>query len=199
MHMQPADTAGAPAPTLLARRALARAVAGFATGAGALALAACGAPGASGRPDDSVAPRAAAPVTFQYWDWAPVWQELVGELARQFSGTRPNVTVQWEIAADYRTKLQVAVAGDTAPVSWRMNGPNLPQWASLGLLEDLTPRVARDNDATASLKAMAPVSTDYTKRGGRQWTMPFGQASSGIIAYNAELLKQEGLAPPAEL
>ena len=107
-----------------------------------------------------------------------------------------------EIATDYWTKLQVAVAGDTAPDSWRMNGPNLPQlpqWASLGLLEDLTPRVAKDGDASASLRAMAPVITDYTRRGGRQWTMPFGQAISGVIAYNAELLKQEGLAPPAEL
>ena len=124
--MQPAATAVAPGPTPVARRALARAGAGLATGAGALALAAVG---AQGQPDASEASRSAAPVTFQYWDWAPVWKDLVGALASQFSGTRPGVTVQWEIATDYWTKLQVAVAGDTAPDSWRMNGPNLPQWA----------------------------------------------------------------------
>lgn len=143
--------------------------------------------------------RSTAPVTFQYWDWAPVWQDLIKALAETFQASRPNVTVNWEIATDYWTKLQVAIAGDTAPDSWRMNGPNLPQWASLGQMQDITDRVAKDKDAAASLKAMAPVIADYTKRDGKQWTMPFGQAISGILAYNEDHVRAEGLTPPAEL
>jgi multiple sugar transport system substrate-binding protein len=138
-------------------------------------------------------------VTFQYWDWAAVWRDLVGQLASAFSAKHPQITVQWEVATDYWTKLQVAIAGDTAPDSWRMNGPNLPSWVSLGLLEDVSPYFARDKDAAASLKAMAPVIAEYTKRGGKQWTMPFGQAISGIIAYNEEIVRAEGLPPPADL
>lgn len=180
----------------VSRRAFVTAAGVAASGAGTLCLAACG---ATAQTDTSAAARSAAPVTFQYWDWAAVWQDLVGELAKQFSGARPNVTVQWEITGDYWTKLQVAVAGDTAPDSWRMNGPNLPQWSSLGLLEDISPFVNKDKDAAASLKAMTPVIAEYTKRGVKQWTMPFGQAISGIIAYNTEILKTEGLAPPSEL
>jgi len=180
----------------ISRRALVRATAVVPVSATALGLAACGASG----PTNGTSTTSAAPVSFQYWDWAPVWKDLVEELAKQYSGTRSNVTVQWEIqAADYWTKLQVAVAGDTAPDSWRMNGPNLPQWSSLGLLEDLTPYINKDKDAAANLKAMSPAIADYTRRSNKQWTMPFGQAISGIIAYNTDILRSEGLAPPAEL
>ena len=168
------------------------------TGAGAPALlAACGRDGAGGGAPESPS---AAPVAFQYWDWAPVWQDLIGQLADGFQARQPNVSVRWEIAADgYWTKLQVAIAGDTAPDSWRMNGPNLPQWSSLGLLQDLTAYVARDREAGAAVKAMAPVIQEYTNRDGKQWAMPFGQAISGIIAYNEEVVRAEGLAPPATL
>lgn len=176
----------------LSRRRMLGMSAGLASGA---TVAACGAqPG--GAPTDA---RSAVPVTFQYWDWAAVWKDLVGQLADAFSARQRHVTVQWEIPGDYWTKLQVAIAGDTAPDSWRMNGPNLPQWASLGLVEDISPYVAKDKEVAAALKAMAPVIADYTKRGGKQWTIPFGQAISGIIAYNEEQVKAEGLTPPAEL
>jgi multiple sugar transport system substrate-binding protein len=163
--------------------------------AGGAAVAACG--GQSGSAPSEV--KSAVPVTFQYWDWAPVWQDLVGQLTDAFSGRRQHLTVQWEIPADYWTKLQVAIAGDTAPDSWRMNGPNLPQWSSMGLVEDISPYVAKDRDVAAALRAMAPVIAEYTKRGGKQWTMPFGQAISGIIAYNEEQVRAEGLTPPADL
>ena len=160
------------------------------------ALAACGAPPEG---EASRSGQAAAPVTIQYWDWAEVWRDLVGKLADGMRASRRNVTVQWDIPPGYWDKLQVAIAGDTAPDTWRMNGPNLPQWATLGLLEDVSSYFAKDKDATASLKAMAPVIVEYTRRGGKQWSMPFGQAISGIIAYNEDLIRSEGLAPPAEL
>jgi multiple sugar transport system substrate-binding protein len=137
-------------------------------------------------------------VTIQYWDWAAVWKDLIGQLVDAFTAEHPNVTVQWQIAPDYWTKLQVAVAGDSAPDTWRMDGPNLPSWATLGLLEDITRYTSRDRDATASLKAMVPVIAEYTRRGGKQRAMPFGQAISGIIAYNEAIVRSEGLAPPAD-
>jgi multiple sugar transport system substrate-binding protein len=165
-------------------------------GASGAILAACGGENASNpQPGASTA----APVTFQYWDWAAGWKDLVEQLANAHGARTPGATVQWEIATDYWTKLQVAIAGDTAPDSWRMNGPNLPQWANSGLLQDVSAYFARDKDATASLKAMAPVIQEYTGRGGKQWTMPFGQAISGIIAYNEEIVRAEGLTPPAEM
>ncbi|MBI3973970.1 MAG: sugar ABC transporter substrate-binding protein [Chloroflexi bacterium] len=178
------------------RRVLVGDAARLAAGAGsAAAIAACGAPTGS---SDTKEAKSAAPVTFQYWDWAAVWKELVEQLANDFSAKHRNITVQWEVASDYWTKLQVAIAGDTAPDSWRMNGPNLPSWVSLGLIEDITPYVNKEKGTAADLKAMAPGITEYTKRGGKQWTIPFGQAISGIIAYNEEILKAEGLKPPAE-
>ena len=158
-------------------------------------LAACGAASKSGEP----AAQSAAPVTIQYWDWAAVWKDLVGQLVDAHSAQHRNVTIQWQIAQDYWTKLQVAVAGDTAPDTWRMDGPNTPSWVTLGLVEDISNYVAKDKDATAAIKAMAPVIADYTKRGGKQWTMPFGQAISGIIAYNEEMMRAEGLTPPTDL
>jgi multiple sugar transport system substrate-binding protein len=164
--------------------------------AGITVLAACGQAAA---PAGETTSQSAAPVTFQYWDWAAVWKDLVSKLVDAHTAKHPNVTIQWDIAQDYWTKLQVAIAGDTAPDSWRMNGPNLPQWASQGLVQDLTSYFSKDKDAAASLKAMAPVIADYTKRDGKQWTMPFGQAISGIIAYNLEVVTAEGLTPPADL
>src|SRR5687768_15621444 len=151
-------------------------------------LAACGQ--AASTPSET---QSSAPVAFQYWDWAPVWQDLVKSLADGFQARLSHATVNWEInAQDYWTKLQVAIAADTAPDSWRMNGPNLPQWSSLGQMQDVTDRFAKDKDAAASLKAMAPVIADYTRRDGKQWTMPFGQAISGILAYNEEHVRAEG-------
>ena len=168
--------------------------AALATG-GAAALAACS---ASSSGESAATSKAAAPVTIQYWDWAAVWKDLVGQLVDAFTAKHPNVTIQWQIAPDYWTKLTASIAGDSAPDTWRMNGPNLPSWVTLGLLEDISNYVAKDKDATASIKAMAPVIADYTKRGGKQWTMPFGQAISGIVAYNEEILKGEGAALPAD-
>jgi len=173
------------------------AIAAAATTGGALALAACGAGGGTG--DASAPGKSALPVTFQYWDWADVWKDLVGQLVDAFRAKNPNVTIEWQIAPDYWTKLTTAIAGDSAPHSWRMNGPNLPSWASLGPLDDISTYVAKDKDATANLKAMAPGIADYTKRAGKQWTMPFGRAISGIVAYNEEIVRAEGLTPPADL
>ncbi|HEV2124591.1 MAG TPA: sugar ABC transporter substrate-binding protein [Chloroflexota bacterium] len=191
----PASPINKPAQSpALSRRTLIRSTALTLTGTALLA--ACG---GEQRPAAESVSSTSAPVTFQYWDWAAVWKDLVGQLADGFTAKQRNVTVQWEVATDYWTKLQVAIAGDTAPDSWRMNGPNLPSWTTLGLLEDINTYIAKDKDATASLKAMAPVIADYTKRDGKQWTMPFGQAISGIIAYNEDLIKAEGLTPPAEL
>jgi multiple sugar transport system substrate-binding protein len=162
----------------------------------AAALAACGASSTGG--EGATNSKSAAPVTIQYWDWAAVWKDLVGQLVDAFTAKHSNVTIQWQIAPDYWPKLTASIAGDSSPDSWRMNGPNLPSWVSLGLLEDISNYVAKDKDATANLKAMAPVITDYTKRNGKQWSMPFGQAISGIIAYNEEILKAEGQPLPAD-
>ncbi len=176
-----------------------RVVAGLGLAAPAV-LAACGQAAAPGTGSGEVSgAKTAAPVTFQYWDWAAVWQDLVGQLATGHKTRQPNATVQWEIAADYWTKLQVAIASDTAPDSWRMNGPNLPQWVNLGQMQDVSTYFAKDKDAAASLKTMAPVITEYTKRDGKQWTMPFGQALSGILVYNEDTVRAEGLTPPADL
>jgi multiple sugar transport system substrate-binding protein len=164
------------------------------------ALAACGTPADTGTAQN--AGKSAAPVTFHYWDWAADWQELVTELERTFntkSGSTANTTIQTEIASDYWTKLQVAIASDTPPDTWRMNGPNLPQWVTMGMMEDVSSYVAKDKEIQAALNAMSPVITDYTKRGGKQWTIPFGQAISGTIAYNADMVKAEGLPLPADL
>jgi multiple sugar transport system substrate-binding protein len=196
-------SAAGPAVARRTRRRLVATALTVGAGAGALPLVtACGgAPDGGGQP--GAAAPSAAPVTFQYWDWAPVWKDLVGQLvdghtARAAAQHRP-VTIDWQIATDYWTKLQVAIAGDTAPDSWRMNGPNLPSWSSQGLIQDVTAYASKDKDVTASLKAMSPVIAEYTRRGGKQWSMPFGQAISGILAYNLDQVKAEGLTPPAEL
>src|SRR5688572_28437843 len=117
-------------------------------------LAACGQAASTPSEPQSLS---SAPVAFQYWDWAPVWQDLVKSLADRFHARLAHSPVNWEIdAQDYWTKLQVAIAADTAPDSWRMNGLNLPQWSSLGQMQDVTDRFAKDKDSAASLKAMAP-------------------------------------------
>ncbi|HEV2121440.1 MAG TPA: extracellular solute-binding protein, partial [Chloroflexota bacterium] len=99
----------------------------------------CGA-GGQAKPDPALT-LSKEPVTITYWDWAGVWKDLVGQLSDSFTAKHNNVTVQWEIVPGYWDKLQVAIAGDTAPDTWRMNGPNLPSWATRGLLTDLTPLV----------------------------------------------------------
>ena len=135
-------------------------------------------------------------MTFQYWDWAPVWRAWWGA-GQPALRPQPNVSVRWEIAADYWTKLQVAIAGDTAPNSWRMNSPpNLPQWSSPGPAAGSSrPTSPGTREAGAAVKAMAPVIQEYTNRDGKQWAMPFGQAISGIIAYNEEVVRAAGPGP----
>src|SRR5438552_1259790 len=129
----PATSAIKPRQT---RRTLLSGAATSTAAIGAFALAACGAQTKSAEPATTT--QSTAPVTIQYWDWAPVWKDLVGQLVDSFTAQHRNVTIQWQIAADYWTKLQVAIAGDTAPDTWRMNGPNLPSWTTLGLVEDIS-------------------------------------------------------------
>ncbi|MER3405886.1 MAG: hypothetical protein C4289_12615, partial [Chloroflexota bacterium] len=139
------------------------------------------------------------PVTLTYWDWAEVWRELIQSLASRQQERRPGLTIDWQIVPDYWDKLQAAIAGAAAPDSWRMNGPNLPAWVNKGLLTDLTPFFNRDKAAAADLQATAPVFQEYTRRQGKQWSVPFGNAISGILAYNVNMLQAEGLQAPAEL
>lgn len=179
----------------VSRRSMLRALAG----APAL-LAACrraGVPAAQQEEYVSAPPK--GPVSLTYWDWAEVWRELIQSLATRQQERRPGLTVDWQIVPDYWNKLQASIAGGTAPDSWRMNGPNLPAWVSKGLLADLTPFFNRDKAAAADLQATAPVFQDYTRRQGKQWSVPFGNAISGILAYNVNMLQAEGLQPPAEL
>ena len=166
-----------------------------AAGAGAAALAACGAPPAAEQQP------AAGKLTgaIEFWQWGVSYVEGFDKLAAEFNEGAGGARVNPSRPEGYDDKLKVTIAaGSGAPDVYLVRGNTYKQWAQDGLVVDLTGYATRDKAAAADLKTMHKVFYDYYHHNGKLQGIPW-DFSTISVAYNLDLLEARGLKSPAEL
>ncbi len=146
---------------------------------------------------------AAAKVTITFMEAmsSGTLKPALAHLTSQFEQANPNVTVNLIAEPNYgtlRAKTLAAIAAGAPPTiaqayeSWAAN------YAKNGALVQLGPLVAGAGGVSASEQAdfWPGIWKDTFLPDGKQWMWPFNK-SDYVVYYNATVLKQKGLQPPA--
>ncbi|MEU8377789.1 sugar ABC transporter substrate-binding protein [Streptosporangium sp. NPDC048865] len=135
--------------------------------------------------------RAAGKVTLSYGVWDATQQEVMRELAAEFTRTHPDIAVDVQLTpwADYWTKLKAAASGGAAPDVFWMNGPNFQLYASNGVIRPIEERV----DTSVYPKPLVDL---YTYE-GKLYGLPKDMDTVGVW-YNKELFDAAKVKYPAD-
>jgi multiple sugar transport system substrate-binding protein len=163
-------------------------VAGIAAAAGGPVLAACGAG------DTPAPPKQAEPVRLVFGRRAnAAEQPVLEQYVATYRQVAPNVTVELTVMPsglqEMRQGLITAFAGGTGPDLFISDGPWLPEFANIGLLDPMPERVLRDlkNNFTEG-------GQRYGSFKGVSYVYPFATVVHGLY-YNKTLFSQSGLDP----
>src|SRR5688572_19377867 len=161
-------------------------------------LAACG-------PSETQAPAATEPpaapgekVTINLATWAGA--EESNELQAVIDQVNAEAT-DFEIVhqanpADYYTKIQTMIAGNTAPDLMWLSQEYVANFADNGAILDITDQVAALSDMPAAqLDDYYPGSIAVAQYNGRLYGLPW-IAQPVVLYYNPELFEAAGVAPP---
>jgi len=125
-------------------------------------------------------------------------EDVLKSMIDNFQTKYPNITVDYEIIAysDYYTKLNTMLsAGSEAPDVFEVGYENFAQYASKGLLKDITDIVANDKDfKTENMKKLAYDAYNYN---GKQMGI-CTDFTGCIMYYNKDLFDSKGLEYPNE-
>ena len=170
------------------RRAVLRTIAASAAAGGGAALAACGASGTA------APPKSAEPVTLIFGRRASAAEQpVLDQYVATYRQIAPNVTVEMTAMPsglqEMRQGLVTAFAGGTGPDVFISDGPWLPEFANIGLLDPMPDRIQRD------------LKNNFTEGGQRygsfkdvSYVYPFATVVHGLY-YNKTLFSQAGLDP----
>lgn len=154
---------------------------------------------ATAMPAATVGPTTApaeAQVTITYFTFsaAPDHINDINAMIAAFKAQNPNIDVKVETApyADYFTKLQTMVAGDTAPDVFELNYENFVSYASKGVLADMTPLASAD---TGLAEKFYPKAYAAFSRDGKQYGLP-QSFSDVVLFYNKDLFDAAGVSYP---
>ncbi|MFO7173295.1 MAG: sugar ABC transporter substrate-binding protein [Bacillota bacterium] len=101
------------------------------------------------------------------------------------------------IPADYYTKLQTMIAGNTAPDLFWLSQEYIASYAARGALLDITDRLAQDTRPAANLDDYFPEILESAKYQGRVYGLPW-IAQPVIVYYNKALFKEAGVPEPTD-
>src|SRR6266545_2577566 len=158
--------------------------------AAALAVAACGVPGADG--GKAIDTKQAATVRYMTW-WPLERTNTIDAWKADLRAEFPNINVETETLAlgDYNTKFQVMVAGGTPPDLVLQNSHAQTRWYDTGVHLDLTSLLARDK---------INLQRDYALMGtelwcGKTYALPMDADPNGVF-YNKTMLQKAGIKDP---
>jgi ABC-type glycerol-3-phosphate transport system substrate-binding protein len=174
----------------LTRRSFGRTALETAVAAGALGLAACGAPGGAG-------PEAALPAKpvqgrVEFWGLSSPMLETFG---KEFSEKNPGTTVEYVPRANWVElfeKLYAAIAGDTGPDLVRVKEYNAIDLGAIKALQPLDPYIKADKSFKAD--QFTPEQWKTANFDGAQYGVPFYN-SIHVLLWSKPLLQAVGLSP----
>ncbi|MET9827962.1 sugar ABC transporter substrate-binding protein [Streptomyces sp. NPDC006385] len=130
-------------------------------------------------------------VTLRYAIWDAVQQPALQKSIDVFEKQHPKIKVKIELNpwAQYWSKLQTQMAGQTAPDVFWDHVAYFPQFAKQGVLTDLTPYIKSDklNTSVYDAKLLAGWQQD-----GKQYGLPKDWDTIAQV-YNKSMLKKAGL------
>jgi multiple sugar transport system substrate-binding protein len=159
---------------------------------GVLAATACGGSDDSGGSGGSAGAGGSGdePVTLTFWSWVAGSKDAVEE----FNRTHDTIQVKYtEIVAgaDGYAKISNSVEAGNAPDVAGIEYGMVPEFASQGLLEDLTDQVGE-----LVAEEFPEGLGDLVSPGGRFWTVP-ADATPQLLYYRTDLFDQAGVDVPA--
>ncbi len=120
-------------------------------------------------------------------------------LVEEFNSSQEQVEVVLRPIAGDRNILEnfiVQSAAGTGPdIVWHFEAP---QFASSGLIADLTPYLERDGLGEAYLADFLPGLVDRYRYEGGFYAIPFGLNIGMAVFYNADLVREAGLPEPED-
>jgi multiple sugar transport system substrate-binding protein len=183
-------------PLCLSRRYVLGATAIAAGAAGAGALAACS--GAGGREAGSAAGKPPRSVPLSIWARGASDKLVFDQIADVVEARAPHLAVTTEVAEAINDKLVVALAGGGAPDLAVVNMPFGVPMMGENAFRSLQPYLVKDRATEQELKSFAPPALQAYRHNNELYAIPITNETI-VLWYNADLLRQAGLPPPAEI
>jgi ABC-type glycerol-3-phosphate transport system substrate-binding protein len=163
-------------------------------GVGALALAACGAPGQ--QPGGGSPAADAAPAKISFWArGSQEFTDMMGAIAKAYTEANPKITIDggYFPSDGYTDRLVTAAASDTLPDVYHQDSQNVVSLANKGVAADVAPLLAKDGKVKKSdffnwafLRA---------EKDGRLYAMPF-KGTCNVMYVNEALVQKRGATLP---
>ena len=163
---------------------------------GALALAACGAPGGE-EAGQSAGGASKAPATIRLGERATAEEQALNARVPAFAAKYPHIRVEREvITGDMIVALQAMAVSNTLPdnVHAYTGGQQYHTFALNGALRNIESYIARDK---VDLKGWFPEMIEIMRVDGKLFGLPFkGQVLTAGFYYNVSLFEKAGVALP---
>ncbi len=132
------------------------------------------------------------------WAGADESKELQAVIDKVNAEATDFQIVHQSIPADYYTKVQTMIAGNTAPDLMWLSQEYVANYADSGAIMDITDQVAKLSDMPAAkLDDYYPGSLAVAKYAGKLYGLPW-IAQPVVLYYNPDLFQKAGVNPPDE-
>lgn len=149
-------------------------------------------------PATTAPPAAKVTITLATWTGADESKELQAVMDKVNAAATDYQIVLQAIPADYYTKLQTMIAGNTAPDLMWLSQEYVANYADSGALMDITSQVAKLSDMPAAkLDDYYPGSLAVAKYAGTLYGLPW-IAQPVVLYYNPDMFQKAGINPPDE-
>ena len=154
--------------------------------------------GASAVPPTQAPPAQKVTITLATWTGADESKELQAVIDKvNAAATDFQITLQ-AIPADYYTKLQTMIAGNTAPDLMWLSQEYVANYADSGAIMDITSQIAKlSNMPAANLDDYYPGSLAVARYAGKLYSLPW-IAQPVMLYYNPDMFQKAGINPPDE-
>jgi multiple sugar transport system substrate-binding protein len=133
-----------------------------------------------------------APITLTYWGlWEPM--SVMQPVISDYEAKHPNVKINYSMQSpkNYRTRLQSAISGGTAPDIARIHNTWLPM-----LQKSLAP-ASTDIVPTSLMSSYYPVVQKNAVVAGKVYALPL-EVDGLALFYNEDMLKEVSASPPSD-
>ena len=149
--------------------------------------------------EEAKAPAAEGAEAVLFWQWGSTYVPGFDVLVNEYNEMQDEVDLTVENPSGYWDKVLAALAAQTGPDIFLMNGVNIKSWITGGrVATDLSQYVSGDKQATDDLAAALPSFVDWYSTDGKASGTPWNYSTSNT-QYNVDHVVAAGLAPPAEL
>jgi len=132
-------------------------------------------------------------VIFSGWEAGPAEGDLLEQMIADFEERCPNITVDYQPAADYDAAMIANFSAATVPDTFYVNSTRAPEWIDEGFLLPLDDYLSQ---AGVDVSTFYPNYLDAFKGpDGQIYGLP-KDASTLVLFYNPDMLEAAGVEPP---